>query len=36
MVHRGVIYDLKVDTTNRSPAECALEICRHIQRPPDP
>jgi chloramphenicol 3-O phosphotransferase len=30
LVHRGVVYDLEVDTTNRSSAECALTIFEHM------
>jgi chloramphenicol 3-O phosphotransferase len=32
VVHAGVSYDLEVDTTSASPAECAELIAQHVNR----
>ncbi|MFF3485367.1 chloramphenicol phosphotransferase CPT [Streptomyces sp. NPDC002701] len=31
MVHRGVVYDLEVDTTHAEPMECARAIAAHVR-----
>ncbi len=35
-VHRHGTYDLIVDTTHRTAADCAAEILRALERPPEP
>ncbi len=34
VVHRGMTYDVEVDTTRTSTAECAHLIVDHLNRPP--
>ncbi len=31
-VHRGVTYDLEIDTTNRTPSNCAQDILGSIAK----
>ncbi|MEU7423475.1 chloramphenicol phosphotransferase CPT [Streptomyces sp. NPDC040750] len=33
LVHRGVVYDLEVDTTRTESLECAHAIAAHVERP---
>jgi chloramphenicol 3-O phosphotransferase len=36
VVHRGVTYDLEVDTTHAEPLECARAIAARVSAPPRP
>ena len=36
LVHRHGTYDLTVDTTHRSAADCAADILEALERPPEP
>ena len=33
LVHRGIVYDLQVDTTHTEALECAQAIAAHTQPP---